>query len=124
MTDWIKDKVRKGDKSAGEIGFPTINLNPKKTGKIKKGIYSSKVKIKGQIYSGVLFYGPRLIKNEKNNVLEIHVLDFNGNIYNQNIEFSVGNYIRDVKNFGTVEELKKEIELDIKKVREIAKVMI
>lgn len=120
MTDWIKDKVREGDKSAGEIGFPTINLNSKKAGKIKKGIYSSKVKIKGQVYLGVLFYGPRLVKNEKNNVLEIHVLDFNRNIYNQPIEFLVGNFIRGVKNFGTIDELKKEIESDIKKVREIA----
>lgn len=120
MTIWIKDKVRKGDKSAGEIGFPTVNLNPKKTGDIKEGIYSSQIKINGQVYLGVLFYGPRIVKNENNNVLEIHLLGFNGDLYGKILEFTIGEFVREVKNFKNIADLKKEIESDIEKVKELA----
>jgi len=120
VTIWIKDKVRKGDKSAGEIGFPTVNLNPKKTGDIKEGIYSSQIKINGQVYLGVLFYGPRIVKNENNNVLEIHLLGFNGDLYGKILEFTIGEFVREVKNFKNIADLKKEIESDIEKVKELA----
>ena len=68
---------------------------------------------------GALFYGPRLVKNEQQNVLEIHILDFDQNIYDHEIFFEIHDYIRDIKNFDTLEDLKAEIARDIKKIRQL-----
>ena len=74
---------------------------------------------KSKSYMGALFYGPRLVKNEQQNVLEIHILDFDQNIYDHEIFFEIHDYIRDIKNFDTLEDLKAEIARDIKKIRQL-----
>ena len=113
---WIRQQVEKGDGSGKKIGFPTINLNPQQIkGIIKEGIYACLVRYKKRIYQGVLFYGPRLIKGESHNVLEIYIIDFAKDIYGQYIEYEVKNFIRNVKNFNNIKDLKKEIDKDIAK---------
>lgn len=115
-TQWFGQKVEKGDGSGKKIGFPTINLNPEQIkGKVKEGIYACLVRYKKQIYKGVLFYGPRLIKKESHNVLEIYVINFDKNIYGRKIEYKVKNFIRKVKNFKGTKELREEIARDVAK---------
>ena len=64
-------------KSGRSIGFPTVNLDPRIIiDTYKEGIYASQVKYGGKIYLGALYLGPRLVKGEKNTILEIHILDF------------------------------------------------
>src|SRR3989344_4898752 len=74
---WIKEVVARGDGYGKKICFPTLNLNTGQVdGKIKEGIYACITCYDKQIYPSVLFYGPRLIKGESHNVLEIYVIDF------------------------------------------------
>jgi len=114
---WYKAVVLHGEKTGRSIGFPTVNLNPAIIPvQTVTGVYSSVVKYNEKEYLGALYYGPRLVKNETKNVLEIYILDFNKEIYAEEIRFKLGRFIRGVKNFTSLEQLKEQLKSDIKEV--------
>lgn len=118
---WHKATVLPGTKNGRTIGFPTMNLDPHiLIGSFKEGIYSSQVKYDGKIYLGALYLGPRLVKGEENTILEIHILNFKKEIYGEGIEFKVEKFIREKKNFKSIQELKLQIQTDIKKIKSIS----
>jgi len=114
---WYKAVVLQGEKTGRSIGFPTVNLSPAIIpAQTTLGVYSSVVKYNEKEYKGALYFGPRLVKNETTNVLEIYILDFNKEIYAEEISFKLGRFIRAVKNFTSLEELKEQLKTDIKEV--------
>jgi riboflavin kinase/FMN adenylyltransferase len=116
----LKGTVLTGDKTGRTIGFPTINLDPSiLPAEHKTGIYASWVSYGGTDYVGALYFGPRLVKNEEKNVLEIHILNFDEEIYDQSIEFEIVKHIRDIKNFDSLEELKMEIDNDVRLIKQL-----
>ena len=116
MNAWYRARVLRGDQEGRTLGFPTINLSPHTMKrKEKEGVYACFVRYGDKLYKGVLFYGPRLMKKEKKPVLEIHILHFEGDMYGKTISFQLLSYIREVKHFTTIGQMKKEIEKDIKK---------
>lgn len=118
---WYKAKVLPGSKNGRTIGFPTVNLDPDiLIGTLKDGIYASQVEYEGKIYKGALYLGPRLVKSEKNTILEIHIIDFKKEIYGEEIMFEVGRFIREIQAFKTMEELKNQIVLDIESIKVIS----
>lgn len=115
MDTWYKGKVLRGDQSGRAIGFPTVNLSPTILPKgFKQGVYACLVKYDEKKSLGTLFYGPRLVKSESHNVLEIFIHDFDQEIYDREVEFSIASFIREARDFVNLEELKKEIERDVK----------
>mgnify|MGYP001616120681 CR=1 FL=1 len=119
-TIWFTAKVIPGKQIGRLLGFPTINLdNPQLLIGKKEGVYACLVKIADEIHKGILYYGPRLILKEKENILEIYILDFDKDIYDQTISFQLKNYIRPVKDFLDFEEFKKQLILDCSRAREI-----
>ena len=103
---WISATVLSGDKTGRTINSPTINLNTKlmpSPEREKPGVYGCLVKVDKNIYKGALYFGPRLLKNETENVLEIFILDFCKNVYNQTIQFRVKLFIRPPMNFDSLE---------------------
>lgn len=120
--NWLQTKVIHGSKIGKKIGFPTLNLeNPSIIENYKQGVYAAKIRIKDKEHGGVLYFGPRVILEETKNVLEIHVFDFSEEIYGTVIYFKVLNFIRPVKNFSTLEELKFQINKDSQKAKFILK---
>lgn len=117
---WYSAKVIAGKQIGKTLGFPTINLNKPDLLTVKtEGVYACLVDIQGKIYKGILYYGPRLILKEKENILEIYLFDFDKDIYGQTISFQLKNYIRPVKDFPDFEEFKKQLILDCSRAREI-----
>jgi riboflavin kinase/FMN adenylyltransferase len=109
--------VIKGLGNGRSRAYPTINLDPQILGNsLPSGVYAAFVYIDGKKYKGALFFGPRKILQEENDVLEIHILDFDGQIYAKQVTFSVEAFIRDVRDFTSFADLKKQIALDIKQV--------
>lgn len=112
-----KSNVFFGEQIGRTLDFPTVNLNasliPKNT---KQGVYASWVTHNNVIYKGALYFGPRLVFNEKNTVLEIYIIDFNKEIYNQEISFTLESYIRPPLDFDTLEALKQQLKKDISDV--------
>lgn len=84
-----------GDQHGRTIGFPTINLDPELwPSKLQPGVYASRVTVAEQTYLGALYFGPRTIKSETTNVLEITLLDFSAEIYDRVVQVEVGDFIR------------------------------
>ena len=114
---WYEGVVIKCAQDGRTIGFPTINLDPTIVAKIKEGIYAAKVKHNEKIYLGALYFGPRLVKQETHNVLEIFLLEFDKEVYDETIQFQLGKYIRGIQNFASMDEMKIQIKQDIKDVK-------
>lgn len=110
--------VHKGDQLGRTIGFPTLNLDVSVLPTdFRQGIYACRVTIENVIYKGALYFGPRLVVGETKNVLEIHVLDFDKEIYGQKVTFEIGTFIRPIANFASMEEMKRQLVKDKEAVR-------
>lgn len=118
---WRSGVVLRGAQDGRTIGFPTINLNtaiiPNDT---KHGVHSATVRYQNKTYQAALFYGARLVKNETHIQLEIYIIDFDIEIYDQTIEFRLDGFIRENLNFTSMEQLKIQIEKDIKAIKTIS----
>ncbi len=114
--------VKHGDQHGRSIGYPTINLDPILwPSELQPGVYASRVAINEKQYLGALYYGPRSIKGETKNVLEITLLEFSSEIYGQDVAVEVGNFVRAPIEYqpGKHHEsaLQKQIADDVKKIK-------
>ncbi len=113
----IGGTVIKGNKIGRTIGFPTANITyPKEKVKIPFGVYSTIVTVTGKTYKGMLNYGIKpTINKECKPVAEVHIIEFNKDIYGENIQIEILDKIRDEKKFNSLEGLKQQITEDMKK---------
>lgn len=109
--------VNQGRKLAAQLGFATANLIAKPTIiKPKFGVYKTSTFIPhlGKTFSSITNFGVKPTLNETNAPLfETHILGFSENIYGKKICVGFLDFIRDEKKFGSLEELKKQIEIDV-----------
>lgn len=120
MKKWYTGKVLRGDQTGRAINIPTINLYPTiLPPNFKKGIYAALVKYNHQVYRAALYLGPRLVLGETHTILELNIFDFNKEIYEETVQFQIKDFIRGVKNYISLEEMKKDIESDIEKINKI-----
>lgn len=112
---WYKGIVQQGSKLGRTIGFPTINLDPSiiTETSFEKGVHACIVKIADTLYRGALYYGPRLVKGESKDVLEIYVLDFEDQIYGEEVMFQPHTFIRSPEQFKNITKLMHAIEKDV-----------
>jgi len=110
--------VHHGTGNGAKIGYPTVNLavgNFSK--KYKQGVYSCEVTIDGKTYLGGLHFGPTI--HSKELALEIFIIDFNRDLYDEEIAFTPREFIRDVIQFESFDELKKQIDQDVERIKKI-----
>lgn len=112
---FIKGKVIHGDEVGRQIGFPTANfIYPKEIIEVPTGIYLVDVEVNDTTYKGVLNYGYRPTVNSENKLTtEVHILDFNQDIYNSTIKVSFVTKIRNELKFESLSQLKSQIIKDI-----------
>lgn len=111
---FIEGKVVQGDKIARTLGFPSANICYSDE-KIRPsfGVYYVKVTVNGKIYNGILNYGiAPTIDNEQNIKTEVHILDFNSDIYGENIKISFIKKIREQHKFENKDKLIAQIIRD------------
>ncbi|MDR3272706.1 MAG: bifunctional riboflavin kinase/FAD synthetase [Flavobacteriaceae bacterium] len=109
--------VAHGDRIGRTIGFPTANLeiDPQKICP-KNGVYIVKVSIDNEVFTGMMNIGMRpTFGGGLKRQLEVHILNFNRNIYGKKIPIHFLDRIRDEKKFATKNELIKQLEEDKKK---------
>lgn len=107
-------KTVKGKGRGKIIGFPTINIDPVNI-KADYGVYLVMVEIKGKEHKALFHFGPK--KTFKEGVsAEIHIVNYDLDIFPKNVIIKVIKRIRDVKKFETVEDLKKQIKRDAEKI--------
>lgn len=103
-----------GNNIGQTISFPTANIKIDESYKLvpKNGVYIVKSFIDNKCVFGMMNIGTNPTFNRKNQSIEIHFLDFNKNIYNQSLSVEMITRIRSEKKFSSVENLKKQLELD------------
>jgi len=114
--DWsILGKVQKGKQLGKKIGFPTANIDIKDYILAKPGVYVVKVqKLNSLNYiRGIANLGYRPTFNGKKVLLEIHLFNFSGNLYNKYLTVEFLKFIRSEKKFKNVNELKSQIRTDL-----------
>ncbi len=113
----LSGKVVKGLKIGRSLGFPTANLLVENHKKLipKTGVYVVKVKIGNGWYKGVLNIGYRPTLNIPEHPLsiEVHIIEFEGNLYEKNLTVFLLYRIRDDERFESLDELKKWIVKDV-----------
>lgn len=116
----ISETVIMGKRLGTKISFPTINMPLYNTiTPIKKGVYISEVKIGDKFYKGISNIGiAPTIKSEKNVILETHIIDYSGDLYNKSVTVFLKDFLREEKKFKDLDELKNTINKDLKRCLE------
>ena len=101
------------------IDFPTINMKVDESNKLipKKGVYVVKTKIDGATIYGIMNIGYRPTVGGIDKTIEIHLLDFEGNLYGKSMRISVLRRLRDEKKFDSIDALSQQIKADEKAAR-------
>jgi riboflavin kinase / FMN adenylyltransferase len=112
----MKGIVSDGEKRGRTIGFPTANITPSEDYLIPKtGVYAVKMKVDSRFYNGVCNIGFKpTFHNRKpeNPTIEVHLFDFNQNIYNEIVVVEWHKRLRDEQKFSSVEQLVNQIRAD------------
>tara|TARA_S200000501_G_scaffold89677_1_gene82839 strand:- start:1979 stop:2878 length:900 start_codon:yes stop_codon:yes gene_type:complete len=111
--------VVKGKQLGSTIGIPTANIELNQQTELPRfGVYAVKINVNSQVYLGCMNIGinPTVGSNGQTKI-EIHILDFDKNIYDQQVSFELIDFIRDEKKFNSVEELKLQITTDIAEIK-------
>tara|TARA_B100000902_G_scaffold190356_1_gene182007 strand:+ start:1149 stop:2078 length:930 start_codon:yes stop_codon:yes gene_type:complete len=111
----IKGKVQKGKQLGKKIGFPTANIDIKDYVLACPGVYAVRVKMikTSKIFKGIANLGYRPTFNEKKILLEVHLFNFSGNLYNKDLTVEFLKFIRKEKKFKNASHLKKQIKIDL-----------
>ena len=117
----IKGEVITGNRIGHHIGYPTANLQLKDPKKLlpRDGIFAATARIDGVEYQGMLYVGLRpSIESVTERRIEIHLFDFDRQIYGKNIAVEIYEFIRPDNQFPTMENLKEAMARDETAVRE------
>ena len=118
--EWsIEGKVIKGRQLGKKIGFPTANIDIKDYVVAKPGVYMVKVKKENsnKLIKGIANLGYRPTFRQKKLLLEVHLFNFNENLYNKYLTVYFVKFIRKEKKFKNIGQLKKQIKIDLVKAK-------
>jgi riboflavin kinase/FMN adenylyltransferase len=117
----LRGLVVKGDGRGRTLGFPTANLALPGNGKLipPPGIYAVRGVLRSGTHGGALHLGPRPTFRGSPPTIELHLMDFEGDIYGEEIRVDFIQRIRDVQPFGSVEALVRQMRADVEEARGI-----
>ena len=121
----FQGKVIDGYKIGRKIGFPTANIEPDDNEKLipATGVYAVEVKWNNCNYQGMMNIGQRpTLENGSAISIEVHIFNFDENIYNQTIEIFFLERIRDEQKFEGIDALIIQLNKDKLKVKEFFKI--
>jgi riboflavin kinase/FMN adenylyltransferase len=117
----ILGTVVRGERLGKKIGFPTANLSAHSEQFPPNGVYFAQASLNRVIYPGVvnLGYRPTVSGGKSERVLEIHLLDFDHEIYGKDLEVRFVRYLRAEQKFENLDALARQIELDVQQARQL-----
>ena len=113
--------IIKGRQIGRTIGFPTANIELSDHLKMlpKEGVYATIITLNGNSYIGMANIGTQPTFESYKTTFEIHILNFNGDIYGQSIEVKFIKHIRDIQKFDNAQSLMEQLEKDREQCLEI-----
>ena len=106
--------VVKGNHLGHQIGFPTANVKVIDSYKLipANGVYSVRVKYKEDIYKGMLNIGVRPTIGGTEKTIEVHIIDFERDLYGEELTIYIDSWIREEQKFEHIAALKLQLEKD------------
>ncbi len=118
----MEGTVVKGRQLGNTIGFPTANLEIIGQRKLipQNGVYAVTVSVENSIYKGMMNIGNRpTVEANGDTKVEVHILNFSGNIYGKKLQISCVDRIRDEKKFTSLDELKSQLKDDKNQIKSL-----
>ncbi|KQQ60579.1 MULTISPECIES: bifunctional riboflavin kinase/FAD synthetase [Pseudomonas] len=114
----IEGRVLHGQKLARQLGWPTANVQLKRRRVPLTGVYLVSVDIDGKTWPGVANIGVRpTVAGDGSAHLEVHLLDFAGDLYGRHLTVAFHHKLRDEQRFASLEALKSAIDADVAAAR-------
>lgn len=117
----LRGTVVKGLQNGRTIGFPTANIEIHDEQKIipSNGVYAVEMRLLGQIHQGMMNIGwrPTIAEEKIKRKIEVHLFDFTEDIYEEQCEIRIHNYVRPEHKFPNLDALKSQIALDEATIR-------
>ncbi len=119
----LSGQVVAGNALGRQYNYPTININIEETYKLipKPGVYVVESYIENHHFFGIMNIGKRPTLNGKKKTIEVHLLDFNKDLYGENIQVHLLTRLRDEQKFASMEHLYAQIKKDEIKARTLIK---
>jgi len=117
----LEGKVVKGDQIGRKIGYPTANIQVNEPYKLipADGVYAVQVKVANQWLAGMGYIGSRPTVSGKTTKVEVNLLDWEGDLYGQEICMRLVTQIRPDEKFDNLDALKAQIAKDELHIRSI-----
>jgi riboflavin kinase/FMN adenylyltransferase len=115
----IIGKVFHGDKRGRQLGFPTANVLLKRHNSPLSGVFAVKIKTIDGMFNGVANIGARPTVNGIREQLEVHIFNFNDDIYGQCIEVIIIKKLRQVMKFENLAALTAQIKIDSEQAKNV-----
>jgi riboflavin kinase/FMN adenylyltransferase len=119
----LTGEVVSGNALGRQYNYPTINIDIKEPYKLipKSGVYIIETKINSEYYYGIMNIGKRPTLNGKRKTIEVHLLDFDQNLYGEKIQVGLLKFLRNEQKFDSIEQLFIQIKKDEATARELIK---
>jgi riboflavin kinase / FMN adenylyltransferase len=116
----ILGTVTTGRSIGRKLGFPTANLDPHNEVLPPHGVYAVRATIGGRLREGVMNFGlrPTVADGLSIPTLELHVFDFSGDLYGEDIEVFFVDFLREERKFDSLETMRRAIAMDIVSAQE------
>ncbi len=117
----LRGIVVRGDGRGRTLGFPTANLSVQADGKLipPSGIYAVRAGSRVGILGGALHVGPRPTFRGSPPTIELHLLDFDGDLYGLEMRVEFIRFLREVQPFSSVRALVEQLREDVARAREV-----
>ncbi len=115
----VRGVVVRGDGRGRGLGFPTANLRVGERDKLipPEGIYAVRAQLRSGSYGGALHLGPRPTFKGSPPTIELHILDFDRDIYGEDVRVDFLRYLREIRPFSTVAALVEQMKEDVDAAR-------
>ena len=117
----IEGVVQRGRMMGRKVGFPTCNIELGNYIEAKSGVYAVKVyrENKKNYLKGIANLGYRPTFNQRKILLEVNLFNFSGNLYNKKLRVEFIKFIRKERKFNGIDQLRKQITLDLKIAKKV-----
>ena len=115
----VRGLVVRGDGRGRKLGFPTANLFVPVNGKLipPAGVYAVRGCLKRGVFDGAIHIGPRPTFTGSRPTIELHLLDFRGDIYGEEVKVEFIRHLREVRPFASAAALVEQLKYDVEAAR-------
>lgn len=114
----LSGKIVHGKALGRTVGMPTANLSVEAGVIPEDGVYATRITINNETFIGVTNIGRRpSVDQETYATVETFIMDFDKDVYGENAVLQVCKYLRPIRKFANLQEVKKQVQKDVKAAR-------